>query len=379
MDWVLMLIIFMILLSFGFVIYGVLFDQNQKKEKNLLTQVSDKILQDEIKLIATLKKDEGDTKLVLDLDDLVVKNKDFVDLKEAIHQIIVGQDWFINALLVALLTSNHVLVEWVPGLAKTKTLEVLTRLLDLDFQRVQFTPDMLPADITWTQIFNMKTQKFETQKWPVFTNILLADEINRTTPKVQSALLEAMQEKKVHIWAQEYELPDPFFVLATQNPIEQEWTYPLPEAQIDRFMLKVVVDYPSFEDELQILELLKKDYESLKPLMASKAILKAREEVSQVVVNDQIKRYIVALVRATRLPNEYVALGASPRWEIALMQGAQAVAFLQGKNEVGFEDIQRIYLYALRHRLILTPQADVDGINADDILKQILSIVPLNV
>jgi len=376
MDWLLILSLGLLLAAFLALVYAVVSSLKQKEEKNLLEEISKNILEDELKTQVFLKDDKNQAITLPSLAEIQIAQPGVKKLKDELAKVIVGQDEFVNSLLIWIVANHHVLVEGVPGLAKTKTVESIARLLDLDFKRVQFTPDMLPADITWTQIFNMKTQKFETQKWPVFTNILLADEINRTTPKVQSALLEAMQERKVHIGGQEYLLPEPFFVLATQNPIEQEWTYPLPEAQIDRFMLKVLVDYPPMEEEMKVLDVVDVQPEDLEPVVSKKELLGWQEEVREVAVPDEVKKYIVLLVRATRLPNDYVALGASPRGAIALMLGAKAVAWLEGRQVASKQDVDRVLLAWLRHRLILTPQAEVDWVSADDLLKQIAAVVP---
>ncbi len=376
MDW-LMIGVMVVILVISVILIYLIFSSSSSQQEKLLSKVSDHILDDEVKAAVLLsQKDEDGWDFQKGLSEVQINHPVFEKLKEHLHQYIIWQDEFINSLLVGILSSNHILVEWVPGLAKTKTLEVLTRLLKLDFKRLQFTPDMLPSDIIGTQVFNLKTQEFQIQKGPVFTNILLADEINRTTPKVQSALLEAMQERKVNIGGEEFDLPVPFFVLATQNPIEQEWTYSLPEAQIDRFMFKVLVDYPSFEQEVEILTKATDDIASIKPIIGQKEILQAQREIEEVNIPAQLKRYIVGLVRSTRVLGDYVLLGASPRWEIAIYQAAKTLAYLKWKKEVEVEDIRQVALSSLRHRLILSPQAEVEGLKADDLLLQVLPKVP---
>ena len=358
------------------IIAYILFFSSSQKEESLIQKIGDNILEEELKSVILVSAPKEKWDFELGLKEVEIRHPLFYKLKEGLHQYIVGQDEFLHSLLIGLLTSNHILVEGVPGLAKTKTLEVLTRLLKLDFKRLQFTPDMLPSDIIGTQIFNLKTQEFEVQKGPVFTNILLADEINRTTPKVQSALLEAMQEKKVNIGGEEFELPAPFFVLATQNPIEQEGTYSLPEAQIDRFMFKVLVDYPSFEQEVAILDKAREDVENIKPIITKEDILQAQQEIEDIEVPAQLKRYIVGLVRSTRVLGNYVVLWASPRGEIAIYQAAKALAYLKGKQKVDIEETRQVALNALRHRLILSPQAEVEGLKEDDLLMEVLPKVP---
>ncbi len=376
MDWLLVIVGVLILIISMVLIYLTFLSSSDQEDK-LLSKVSNNILDDEIKSVVLLSQKSGEGgDFEKGLAQVQITHPVFWNLKDHLHKYIIWQDEFVNSLLIGILSSNHILVEWVPGLAKTKTLEVLTRLLKLDFKRLQFTPDMLPSDIIGTQIFNLKTQEFKIQKWPVFTNILLADEINRTTPKVQSALLEAMQEKKVNIGGEEFDLPAPFFVLATQNPIEQEWTYSLPEAQIDRFMFKVLVDYPSFEQEVKILEKANEDIELIKPIIWVEEIFQAKKEIELINVPAQLKRYIVGLVRATRVLGDYVLLWASPRGEIAIYQSAKTLAYLKWKKEVEVDDIRQVALSSLRHRLILSPQAEVEGLKADDLLMQVLPKVP---
>lgn len=303
------------------------------------------------------------------LKELDIKQEDFLKLKNEIRKKIIWLDEFINSILVSILANGHLLVEWVPWLAKTKTIETLSYILDVNFTRIQFTPDMLPSDIIWTEIYNQKLNDFETKLWPIFTNVLLADEINRTTPKVQSALLEAMQERKVTIWWKNYSLPKPFFVLATQNPLEQEWTYPLPEAQLDRFLFKVLVNYPNREEEIKILDTLEKEENiKLEKILNDEKIVDFQKQVKNVYASEKMKEYIVKLVEKTREKDERVLYGASPRWSIALLNASKAVAFLEWRDYITYEDIQRVALNSLRHRIIISYDAKIDWYNEDKIL-----------
>lgn len=315
------------------------------------------------------------------LSKLSIKHPKILSLKESIHEDIVGMEWFINAIIVTLLCGGHALVEWVPGLAKTKTINTFAQLLWLDFTRIQFTPDMLPSDVTGVDVFNPGTRTFETSIGPVVTNILLADEINRTSPKVQSSLLEAMQEKQVTIWWKTVKLPDPFFVLATQNPLEQEWTYPLPEAQIDRFLCKIVVNYPTLIEEKEMLEknfLSKKSSaQKKKSVISAKELLAMQEEVAAVQVSGSIKDYIARIVQATREKSPSIMYGSSPRGSIALLQASQAVAYMQGKDTVSAHDVHTVVLLTLRHRIILHYDAKLSGKNEDTILSEIVQYLPL--
>lgn len=302
------------------------------------------------------------------------------DLKREISKVIVGQEALLEKILVALLADGHVLIEGVPGLAKTLAVKTLAQAIHGQFSRIQFTPDLLPADITGTLIFSPKEGSFFPKRGPVFANFVLADEINRSPAKVQSALLEAMQERQVTIGDQTYPLPSPFMVLATQNPVEQEGTYPLPEAQVDRFMLKVLVTYPSKEEEKQILERMASHQKiEISSSVTPEMILKARNVVDQIYVDDKIKNYIVNLVFATRDPKSFgleklasfIAYGASPRATIFLTQAAKAYAFLNGRGYVTPEDIKTIGLDVLRHRVLLSYEAEAENVSADDIVKQI--------
>lgn len=306
------------------------------------------------------------------------------DLRHEIAKVIVGQEELVEKMLVALIADGHILIEGVPGLAKTLTVKTLAQALSASFQRIQFTPDLLPADITGTLIFNPKEGTFAPRKGPVFANLILADEINRSPAKVQSALLEAMQERQVTIGAETYKLPDPFMVLATQNPVEQEGTYPLPEAQVDRFMLKLKVDYPSKEEEKIILERMSLSH---KPQVNSSVnveqILKARAAADSIYVDDKVKNYIVDLVFATRRPQEYkledlssyIMYGASPRASIYLTQAVKAYAFLDGRGYVTPEDVKEMGPDVLRHRILLTYEAEAENVSTEDIIKKIFSTV----
>lgn len=306
------------------------------------------------------------------------------DLRHEISKVIVGQEDLIEKMLVALIADGHILIEGVPGLAKTLTVKTLAQALSASFQRIQFTPDLLPADITGTLIFNPKEGTFTPRQGPVFANLVLADEINRSPAKVQSALLEAMQERQVTIGAETYKLPDPFMVLATQNPVEQEGTYPLPEAQVDRFMLKLKVDYPSKEEEKIILERMSLAH---KPVVNSSVkveqILKAREAAASIYVDDKVKNYIVDLVFATRRPQEYkledlssyIMYGASPRASIYLTQAVKAYAFLDGRGYVTPEDVKEMGPDVLRHRILLTYEAEAENVSTEDIIKKIFATV----
>ena len=306
------------------------------------------------------------------------------DLKREISKVIVGQEALLEKMLVALLADGHVLIEGVPGLAKTLAVKTLAQAIHGEFNRIQFTPDLLPADITGTLIFSPKEGSFFPKRGPVFANFVLADEINRSPAKVQSALLEAMQERQVTIGDKTYPLPAPFMVLATQNPVEQEGTYPLPEAQVDRFMLKVLVSYPSKEEEKQILERMASHQKiEIKTNVTPEMILKARGVVDNIYVDEKIKTYIVNLVFATRDPKAYgleklssfIAYGASPRATIFLTQAAKAYAFLNGRGYVTPEDIKAIGLDVLRHRVLLSYEAEAENISADEIVKQIFDAV----
>lgn len=313
------------------------------------------------------------------LKDIVVQQKDLLAVKESVQQVIVGMDVVIDTLLLALLCNGHVLLEGVPGLAKTKTIRSFADALGLSFKRIQFTPDMLPSDIVWTQIYNPTSRKFTIQHGPIVAQVILADEINRTTPKVQSALLEAMQEWQVTIDGHTIELPYPFIVLATQNPIDQEGTYPLPEAQIDRFMFNVLVDYP---DDVQECEIVQRAIDNVNYLVSARLthtkLLQLQEQVKKVVVTRSIQKYITKLVRATRNGHESIMYGASPRWSVALTQSVQALAFLQGRQEVKLSDVHALALVVLRHRIVLQYSTQARWVSVDDVLVSILSRVDIH-
>ncbi|MFH1061970.1 MAG: MoxR family ATPase [Candidatus Omnitrophota bacterium] len=303
------------------------------------------------------------------------------DLTSEIGNIIVGQKYLIERLLVGILANGHILLEGVPGLAKTLSVNVLAQAIDTKFQRIQFTPDLLPADLLGTLVYNPKDGKFTTKKGPIFANIILADEINRAPAKVQSALLEAMQERQVTIGQETFLLDSPFMVMATQNPIEQEGTYPLPEAQIDRFMLKVKVTYPTQAEELQIMRSMAQTDKkiSIKPVVHPDAILRARTVVDQIYVDEKIEKYVIDLVFATRNPQDYgleslkdmIHYGVSPRASIYLITAAKAYAFIQGRGYVTPQDIKSIGMDVLRHRLIVSYEAEAQGKTSEDIIKTI--------
>jgi len=305
-------------------------------------------------------------------------------LTEELHKRVVGQDAMIERLLIGLLTGGHVLLEGVPGLAKTLTVRSLAECIDATFQRIQFTPDLLPADVIGTMIYNQRTGEFTAKQGPIFANLVLADEINRAPPKVQSALLEAMQEKQVTIGGETYPLPTPFLVLATQNPIEQEGTYPLPEAQVDRFMLKLKVGYPDREMEKEILRRVAgREHEPLSVVATPADILAARREIAELYMDEKIADYIVDLVRATRHPAEFglanlaplIEFGASPRASIYLAMCARAHAYLRGRGYVLPEDVKAIGPDVLRHRIITSYEAEAEEVTADDIVARIFDAV----
>lgn len=314
-------------------------------------------------------------------------NQKVKDSINEVSKVVVGQEYMVNRLLIGLFTNGHILLEGVPGLAKTLTINTLSEVLHLDFQRIQFTPDLLPADLIGTMIYNQKKSEFEVKKGPIFSNLILADEINRSPAKVQSALLEAMQEKQVTIGEETYKLDRPFLVLATQNPVEQEGTYPLPEAQVDRFMMKVTVDYPSKQDELEVMRRMAKlDYKSdVKQVLSKEEIFKIREEINAVSISDGLEKYIIELVFATRKPEEYnlgnlgeyIQFGVSPRASIALNQASKAVAYFEGRKYVLPEDIKEVANDVLGHRIILNYEAEADGISTVDVVKEILNKVPI--
>ena len=307
-------------------------------------------------------------------------------LKAEIGKVIVGQDYLVDRLIIGMLSNGHVLLEGVPGLAKTLTVNTLAQAMETSFQRIQFTPDLLPADLIGTLIYNPKDAGFFTKKGPVFSNIILADEINRAPAKVQSALLEAMQEHQVTIGDETFHLPEPFLVMATENPIEQEGTYPLPEAQVDRFMLKLNIDYPSRDEERKILERMAHTSTDIKvePVIGPNTILDARKAVDEIYVDDKIKEYILDIVFATREPAkynldiaDYLRYGASPRATLALTTGARAHAFLQGRGYVSPQDVKSIAPDILRHRIIVSYEAEADELTSDDLIEKLLSEIPV--
>ncbi|MCF7837494.1 MAG: MoxR family ATPase [Candidatus Marinimicrobia bacterium] len=308
------------------------------------------------------------------------------DLRREIERVIVGQHYMVERLLLGLLSNGHVLLEGVPGLAKTLCVRTLASALAAQFQRIQFTPDLLPADLIGTQIYNPREGVFTTRRGPVFTQILLADEVNRAPPKVQSALLEAMQERQVTIGGESLRLPEPFMVLATQNPIEQEGTYPLPEAQLDRFMLKLRVGYPDRTEERRILDEMAVTDKifAVKPVVSAEAILAARQVVNEVYLDDKIKEYILSLVFATREPETfkldlkpYLRYGASPRATINLALAARTQAFLQGRGYVTPQDVKTIAPDILRHRILISYEAEAEELTSDDLIARLLQELPV--
>ncbi|MBL7842242.1 MAG: MoxR family ATPase [Cyclobacteriaceae bacterium] len=305
-----------------------------------------------------------------------------------VGKVVVGQQYMVNRLLIGLFTNGHILLEGVPGLAKTLTVSTLAKVLHLDFQRIQFTPDLLPADLVGTMIYNQKEGKFEVKKGPIFANLILADEINRSPAKVQSALLEAMQEKQVTIGETTFTLDKPFLVLATQNPVDQEGTYPLPEAQVDRFMMKVFVDYPSKDQELEVMRRISNmrfDF-TVNALLTKEDIYDIRDQINKVKISESLERYIIELVFATRKPldyklNEqapYIQFGASPRASINLNLAAKATAYMEGRDYVLPEDIKEVALDVMNHRIILNYEAEADNVKTSDIIKAILNKVPIS-
>jgi MoxR-like ATPase len=317
------------------------------------------------------------------INEKIQKESTFVDkVNDEVHKVIVGQTYMIERLLIGLLCNGHILLEGVPGLAKTMAVYTLSSVIQTDFQRIQFTPDLLPADLLGTLIYNQKTGEFTVRKGPIFANLILADEINRSPAKLQSALLEAMQERQVTISDNTYPLEEPFLVLATQNPIEQEGTYPLPEAQVDRFMLKLSITYPKKDEELEIMNRMATGQNiTVKPVVNAKDILKAREVVHQVYMDEKIDRYIIDIVFATRSPEEYglkeidplIAFGASPRASINLKLAAKAHAFLRRRGYVTPEDVKAIGMDVLRHRIIVTYEAEAEEVTSEDVVRRVLN------
>ncbi|HEY2510476.1 MAG TPA: MoxR family ATPase [Polyangiaceae bacterium] len=319
------------------------------------------------------------------LNELVARESAFVEkVTNEVGKVIVGQTYMIERILIGLLTGGHVLLEGVPGLAKTLTVRTLCDAIDAKFARIQFTPDLLPADLTGTVIYNQQKGEFTSKLGPVFANLILADEINRAPAKVQSALLEAMQERQVTIGDKSYALPQPFVVMATQNPIEQEGTYPLPEAQVDRFMLMVRVGYPSREEERKIMDrMTMPEQTKAAPVITPQELIEARKIISQVYVDDKVKDYIVEVVFATRQPDKHglkdlaplIEYGASPRASIALNLAARAHAFLRHRGYVTPEDVKAIGPDVLRHRLVLTYEADAEEVTAEQVVRRVFEVV----
>lgn len=309
------------------------------------------------------------------------------DVYEEISQVVVGQRYMVSRLLIGLFTNGHILLEGVPGLAKSLTINTLAKVLNLHFQRLQFTPDLLPADLIGTMIFNQKNQEFEVKKGPIFANLILADEVNRSPAKVQSALLEAMQERQVTIGDTTYELDKPFLVLATQNPVEQEGTYPLPEAQVDRFMLKVNVSYPTKTEELEIMRRMSTTNErtEVRKILSPQDIFGIRELINRVTVSSSLENYIIELIFATRNPADYglkdeanyILYGASPRASISLIRASKALAFLNNRDYVLPEDIKEAASDVLNHRIILNYEAEADGVVSRQVIDKILATVAI--
>ena len=322
---------------------------------------------------------------IRELNERIERQSAFVtNLTTGMDQVIVGQKHLVESLLIGLLSDGHVLLEGVPGLAKTLAIKTLASLIDAQYSRIQFTPDLLPADVIGTMVYSQKDETFQVKKGPVFANFVLADEINRAPAKVQSALLEAMQERQVTIGKETFKLPEPFLVLATQNPIEQEGTYPLPEAQVDRFMLKVVIDYPKLEEEkLIIRQNINGDKLSVKPILKADEIIEARKVVRQVYLDEKIEKYIVDIVFATRYPEKYdlkelkdmIGFGGSPRASINLALAARSYAFIKRRGYVIPEDVRAVAHDVLRHRIVLTYEAEASNMTSDEIVSKILNKV----
>ncbi len=319
------------------------------------------------------------------INELIERESAFVDkIKNEVAKVIVGQDYMVERLLIGLLANGHILLEGVPGLAKTLTVNTLSQCIRTRFQRIQFTPDLLPADLIGTLIYNQKDGAFTTKKGPIFSNLILADEINRSPAKVQSALLEAMQERQVTIGEETFKLEDPFLVLATQNPIEQEGTYPLPEAQVDRFMLKLSVGYPSREEELEIVRRQTRPGQiAVEPVISPGDIIRARDAVKSIYIDEKIEKYIVDIVFATREPAEnglddlkgLITFGASPRASISLAVAARAHAFLRHRGYVTPDDVRAIGQDVLRHRVILSYEAEAENMTPEDVVRKVLNRV----
>jgi len=330
----------------------------------------------------------ADEPLTMEEQSVLIRERSepFRRLEEEVGRTIVGQQGLIHRMLIGLLANGHLLIEGVPGLAKTTAVACLARAIQTDFQRLQFTPDLLPADLIGTQVYRPQSQEFVVQKGPIFSNLILADEINRAPAKVQSALLEAMQERQVTIGSETFHLDEPFLVMATQNPVEQEGTYPLPEAQMDRFMLKVLVGYPSRDEELKILDRMSRTKQTIEvtPVASPADILSARELIDRIHVDRRIQEYIVDIVMATRNPTAYnlplddlIQFGASPRATINLTLAAKANAFLAGRGYLTPQDIKSIAPDVLRHRVIISYEAEAEEKTADMLVRQILEAIPI--
>ena len=319
---------------------------------------------------------------IRELNDLIASKSNFVNLvTQGMDQTIVGQKHLVDSLLIALLANGHILLEGVPGLAKTLAIKTLAQIIDAKYSRIQFTPDLLPADVVGTMIYSSQKERFEVKPGPVFANFVLADEINRAPAKVQSALLEAMQERQVTIGDQTFKLDDPFLVMATQNPIEQEGTYPLPEAQVDRFLMKVVIGYPNKSEEREIIRMnISGQHSEVKPLVTPQEIVETRSIVNRIYIDEKIERYIVDIVFATRFPADFgladlsniISFGASPRASISMALAARAYAFLRGRGYVIPEDVRAVCHDVMRHRIGLSYEAEANNIGADEVISQIL-------
>lgn len=322
---------------------------------------------------------------IRELNDLVANKSDIVNLVvQGMNQTIVGQKHLVDSLLIALLSNGHILLEGVPGLAKTLAIKTLAQIIDAKYSRIQFTPDLLPADVTGTMVYSVQKEQFQVKRGPIFANFVLADEINRAPAKVQSALLEAMQERQITIGDNTFKLDEPFLVMATQNPIEQEGTYPLPEAQVDRFLLKVVIGYPSKEEEKIIVrQNISNEKKNVHPLLKPEEILNAQKIVEKIYLDEKIERYIVDIVFATRFPSDYnlndltsiISFGASPRASISLARASRAYAFLKQRGYVIPEDVRAVCHDVLRHRIGLSYEAEANNITADEIISEILDKV----
>jgi len=321
-----------------------------------------------------------------EINERISKSSSFIDnLKQAMSQVILGQEELVNKILISMLANGHILLEGVPGLAKTLTVKTLAKLIETNFQRIQFTPDMLPADLLGTLIYNQRTGEFDTRKGPIFSNIILADEINRSPAKVQSALLEAMQERQVTIGENTFTLDAPFLVMATQNPIEQEGTYPLPEAQVDRFMFKLIVDYPDRSSERLVLRQNTKSFniDEINSIISPNDILNAQSVIHDIYVDEKVEDYVLNLIFATRNPNNHglsdlegiIDFGASPRATINLIRAAKARAFTEHRGYITPEDIRYIGADVLRHRIILTYEAEAEELTTEDVIQRLFEVI----